>query len=228
MVSAMKSDASAHSYDWRIYSDATAAGLSALIPVPFVDLVFEAVFRRRMPSAVARVRGRELSRWDRSRLSRGDGTMLSFAGCLALPVALARYIVKKLWRKIIYVFAVTDAANQLSAYWHRAYLLDHVVRAGHLDEGADSDHAIESFRKALQDADTSPLIGVAREVIAGTHRVLRLLVRARRRGSTEDTGRLSEILADHWCAAERSLRGVTERYNELYSNSRSNSLRELL
>jgi hypothetical protein len=218
MVTAMEPDRAARSFDWRLYSDATAAGLSALIPIPFVDLVFESVFRRRMPSAIARVRQRELDSWDSRRLAQGQGTMLSLAGCLAIPAFLVRYILKKVWRKIIYIFAVTDAANQLSVYWHRAYLLDHMMRAGHLNHEADSNHAIEAFRKTLREADTRPLIGIAREVIAGSHRVFRLLVRARRHGSTEATQTLSKIVADHWGAAERSLREVAELYNDVYTS----------
>ena len=41
-------------FDWRIYADATCAGLSVLIPLPFVDTAFETVFRRRIPGTIAR------------------------------------------------------------------------------------------------------------------------------------------------------------------------------
>ncbi len=203
-------------FDWRIYSDATLAGLSALIPIPFVDLMFEGVFRRRMPGAIAETNGRRLDRWDKIRLGRGHGQLVSVAGCLAIPVGFVRYIFKKLWRKIIYVFAVADAAHQIAEYWHRAYLLDHVISAGHLETDADSDRAIQVFRRVLREVDPSPLVFLATEVIAGTSRVLRLLVGARREGSVEQTGSIQDILRPHWSAAERSLRETAAHYNQLY------------
>jgi len=48
--------------DWRICADATCAGLSVLIPLPLVDLVFETVIRRRIPGAISKVRDREIER----------------------------------------------------------------------------------------------------------------------------------------------------------------------
>ena len=35
-------------FDWLVYSDATFAGLSVLIPVPFLDALMEEYFRRAM------------------------------------------------------------------------------------------------------------------------------------------------------------------------------------
>lgn len=203
-------------FDWRIYADATSAGLTALIPIPLLDLLFEATFRRRMPRAIARVRGAQLKPRDRIRLARGDGRWLSAEGCLTVPVAAGRYLARRLWRKVVYVLAVADAASLTSAYWHRAYLMDHMIRAGHLGTGADSDWAIEVFSRTLREADTSPLVGLAREVIAGSHRIVRLLARARRRDTATETESLGEILRSHWSAARRSLETVALRYNELY------------
>jgi hypothetical protein len=203
-------------FDWRVYSDATLAGLSALIPIPLIDLMFEGVFRRRMPGSIAKTNGRRLDRWDEIRLGRGHGQLVSVAGCLAIPVSFMRYIFKKLWRKVIYVFAVADAAHQIAEYWHRAYLLDHVISAGHLETDADSDRAIQVFRQVLREVDPSPLVFLATEVIAGTARVARLLVHARRHGSEEQTDSIRDIVRAHWDVAERSLRDDAMRYNRLY------------
>jgi hypothetical protein len=218
MVSKMNFDGAAPPFEWRVYSDATFAGLSALIPLPIVDVVFEWIFRRRMPEAIAETNQRQLDRGDRIRLGRGHGQLVSLAGCLAIPVSIVRYVIKKLWRKIIYVFAVADAANLTSEYWHRAYLLDHVISAGHLEPEADSDRAIEVFMQTLREVDTRALVFLAKEVIAGTTRVLRLLVRARRHGSAEQTESISDIIRYHWDTAERALRETAVHYNELYVN----------
>lgn len=206
-------------FDWRIYAEATCAGLTALIPIPFLDLAFERTFRRRMPGTIARVRGRELAPGARARFGRGLGRLVSIEGCLALPVAVGRYVVKKLWRKIVYIFAVADAASLVSAYWHRAYLLDHVIRAGHGAPGVDWPRSAAVFESVLGDTDTGPLVGLARQTVASTHRVLRMLVLARRRGAAAQTESLSMILRSHWDAAERSLVGLAVRYNEAYARS---------
>ncbi len=206
-------------FDWRIYADATLAGLSALVPLPLVDLAFEAYFRRRIPAAIGRARGRRPAEGARRRFGRGSGRLLSAAGCLALPLLLARYVVKKLWRKVIYVFAIADASSQVSAYWHRAYLLDHIIRAGHAGPEVDWPRSARVADRVLEATDTGPLTGLARQVVASSHRVLRLLIRARRHGAAEEADSLAAILRSHWDAAEGSLIRVALRYNEAYASS---------
>jgi len=206
-------------FDWRIYADATCAGLTALLPIPFVDLAFEAYFRRRMPATVAEVRHRESAEGARRRLGRGRGRLVSLEGCLSIPLGVMRYVLRKLWRKVIYVFAIADAASLVSAYWHRAYLLDHIISAGHTGSDVDWRRSAAVFEKVLQETDTGPLMGLARQTVSSAHRVLRLLVGARRRGAAEETESLSTILGAHWDAAESSLVQVARRYNEEYAYS---------
>ena len=55
--------------------------------------------------------------------------------------------------------------------------------------------------------------------MSSVHRVLRLLILARRRGAAEETESLSGILRSHWDAAEGSLRQVALDYNEEYARS---------
>ncbi len=206
-------------FDWRIYADATCAGLTALVPLPFVDLAFEAYFRQRMPATIAKVRLREMTDGARRSLGRGSGRLVSVEGCIAIPVGILLYIVKKFWRKIVYVFAIADATSLVSAYWHRAYLLDHIVRAGHADPNVDWRRSAAVFDKVLGETDTAPLMGLARQTVSSVHRVLLLLIRARRRGAAEETESLSNILRSHWDAAEASLFKVALRYNEEYARS---------
>ncbi len=206
-------------FDWRIYAEATCAGLTALVPLPLVDLAFETYFRRRMPTTIARVRRRDLADGARRRLAGGGGPVLSLEGCLALPLSLARYITKKIWRKVVYVFAIADATSLVSAYWHRAYLLDHVISAGHTGPEVDWRRSAEVFDKVLNETDTGPLMGLARQTVSSVHRALRLLILARRRGAAEETESLSSILRSHWDAAESSLVTVALRYNDEYARS---------
>lgn len=206
-------------FDWRIYAEATCAGLTALVPLPFVDLAFEAYFRRRMPATIAKVRNRQLADGTRRRFGRGIGRLISLEGCLAIPLGLGRYVVKKIWRKVVYVFAIADATTQVSAYWQRAYLLDHIINAGHAGQDVDWQRSAAVFEQVLEETDTSPLMGLARQTVSSVHRVLRLLILARRHGAAEETESLSGILRSHWESAEGSLIEVALDYNERYARS---------
>lgn len=210
-------------FDWRIYAEATCAGLTALLPIPFLDLAFEAYFRRRMPATIARVRDHELADGAPWLLGRGLGRLVSFEGCLAIPLGVVRYIIKKSWRKFVYVLAIADATSLVSAYWHRAYLLDHLTRAGHLGPDVDWSRSASVFEKVLAETDTGPLVGLARQTVASVHRVFRLLVLAKRRGAAEETESLSTILRSHWDAAESSLVDVAVRYNTEFARSLESS-----
>jgi len=218
-VESPKSEIRYSQFDWRIYSDATCAGLSVLIPLPLVDMVFETIFRRRIPGTVARIRRQTVALGVRRRLGRGADGPLSLSGCLVLPMAVGKYILRRLWRKIIYIFAVKDATTALAEYWLRAYLTDHMIRAGHLAPGADTDLAIEVYAGVLGTIDPSPLMGLARQTVANARQVVRLLVRARRIGSTEVTRSLGEVLSSHWKAAEASFQAVADLYNVRYAEA---------
>lgn len=202
--------------DWRIFADATCAGLSVLIPLPIVDLMFEVSFRRRIPGTIARVRGTALAPEVRRRLGRAVSGPLSVAGCLSLVVKLGWYVVKRIWRKIIYVLAVKDAVTSLTEYWHRAYLIDHMARAGHLDRGVDTELAIGVFSGVLQEIDPSPLRGAARQTVANVHHVGRLLVDARRLGAAAVTRSIADLLGSQWQTVEESLRSTASLYNFRY------------
>lgn len=152
----------------------------------------------------------------RRRLGRGVESAVSLQGCLKLVFVGFRYVLRKIWRKVIYVFSIKDSATALSAYWHRAYLIDHMVRAGHLEEDVDTDLAVEVFNRTLREADLSPLMGLARQTVANAHHVLRILTRARRLGAAEVARSLGDVLASHWKGAEASLVGVGEDYNRRY------------
>ncbi len=203
-------------FEWRVYADATFAGLTPLIPVPLVDLVFERWFRRRMPAAIGRARRRTLTADARIRLGRSHAPWSARAGCLSMPAGAAMYVLRKLWRKLAYVLAVADAATSLSVYWHRAYLLDHLIRAGHADATSDVDRAAAALERVLRESDTATLKGLARQAIGGGRRWLRLLLRARREGSVAVGGRLEVFLDDHWQVVEQALRPIALHYNEIY------------
>jgi len=217
LVENPKSEIRNPQYDWRIFSDATCAGLSVLIPLPLVDIVFETIFRRRIPATIAKIRRREMASEVRRKLGRGLDGPLSLSGCLAIGLAAVKYVLRRIWRKVIYIFAVKDSTTALTEYWHRAFLIDHMVRAGHLDPGADTDLALEVSTGVLRDIDPGPLMGLARQTVANAHQVFRLLVRARRLGAAEVTRSLGEVFLSHWKVAEDSMEATADRYNRRYA-----------
>lgn len=205
--------------DWRVYADATCAGLTPLIPLPFADLAAEAVFRRRMAGAIARARNRQLHPEAAAVLSRSHERWLSAEGCLKIPVFVLKYLARRLWRKVIYVFAVADAVEQTSLYWHRAALLDHIIRGGHAGPGVDLERTARVAIQTLRETDTSALKGVARRVIRGSGHLLRTLHRSRREGAVTSTPDIEAEFRANWQAVQRSLFRVAVRYNRLYAES---------
>jgi hypothetical protein len=204
-------------FDWRIYADATCAGLSVLIPLPLVDLVFETIFRRRIPGKISNARGSEILPATKIQLARPVNDSLSWSGCLSVPFMIGRYVLRRLWRKIVFIFAVKDATAALTEYWHRAFLTDHMVRAGHLAPNVDTDLAVRVYRQVLQEIDPSPLTGLARQTVANARNVLRVLVRARRLGAAEVTKSFGEVFSSHWKVASESLVITSQRYNARYA-----------
>lgn len=198
--------------EWWVFADATLAGLSALIPLPGLDLLVEGVFRRRIARTIAANRGVPLSPWVLARLGRGE-EWLTVRSCLLLPVVVTLWLVKRLFRKLVYVLTVAEAASQISAYWHRAWLVDHLVATGALAPDRDVERTLRLFREVLEEADTSPVRGLARQVARSPGRVLRLLRRLRRGGAvtTEEAG----ILDAGWTAVHGSLDALVARYEEL-------------
>ena len=91
-----------------------------------------------------------------------------------------------------------------------------MIRAGHLDPGADTDLALQVSMDVLRNIDPGPLMGLARQTVANAHHVFRLLVRARRLGAAEVTRSLGEVLSLHRKVAEDSMRDTARLYNERY------------
>lgn len=199
--------------EWPVYADATLAGLSALVPLPLLDLAFEAVFRRRMARAIARHRGVEVAPRHLKRLAKGE-PWLSLAGCLVLPFKILRWVLLKVFRKLVYPLAMVDAARQVGEYWHRARLVDHILSSRHLEH--DPERAFAAFTRALDEADISPIRGAAEEVVRSARRVGRTLLRAMRRGGSRPPDTLGGPLGASWGRVQGSLDRLVAEYESLY------------
>ena len=157
-------------FDWAIYVDATLAGLAILIPIPLLDVLFEWIFKRRMPQAIAKRSGRTLPSNTIRQLNRGE---FSCMGCLLWPVQLVWLLLKRTYRTILYFLTVKDASDKLSYYWHRAYLLNHMMQRGDLVGEEEVAMASLALQQVLDSLTTSPLTQLAQQVIVNVRHILR-------------------------------------------------------
>ena len=208
-------------FDWLVYADATFAGLAILIPFPFVDSLLEEYFRRRMARDIARRCGRTLSPAVQREINRrrGEGCL---AGCAMLPLQLIIYVLRNLYRTVVYVLSVYDASEKLSHYWHRAFLLNYMVGRGHLDDTARASLAAAALERTLATTQTSPLLNLAGEVIETARHQMRGLLRAiyrfvRRREETAAMKQTRSTVAARWAEFGDYLIELAGRYEATYA-----------
>jgi hypothetical protein len=201
-------------FEWRVYDDATFAGLAPLIPIPLVDWFFERFFRRRIVRRIARYRGRPLSPAVIAELNRTGGCL---ATLLAFPVALIWRFVKSLLHTILYFLSIKSATDKLSRYWHRAFLIDCMLQQGHLDDLESARLARRALERTLTETSTSPMMGLARGVVASSHHVLRTLWRARRNEEDQEIAEKRSMLQQRWDELHDHLIGLATRYDTHYA-----------
>lgn len=202
-------------FDWIIYADATFAGLALLLPIPFVDGLVESYFRRRMPIDIARRRGRALPLQSIRAVNRQRDTL--WPGCLLWPIQAVVYLIRNLWRTIVYILTIYDTSEKLSYYWHRAFLLDYAIIRGDLDRPARAELAAAALHHVLENTQTSPLLNLAQEIVAATRQRLGALARGiyrwLRREKTPEVGRTAETLAARWAEFGDYLIELAGRYD---------------
>ncbi|MCA9917980.1 MAG: hypothetical protein KC445_08515 [Anaerolineales bacterium] len=183
-------------FEWAIYVDATLAGLAILIPIPLLDVLFEWIFKRRMPQAIAKRNGRSLSPDTVRQLNRSQFSCL---GCLLWPLELVWLLLKRTYRTILYFLTVKEATDKLSYYWHRAYLLDQMMARGDLDHQESAALAAQALHQVLESLTTSPLTQLAQEVIGNVRHILRSSWRwLRRKQEDEVMARTRSQMATAW------------------------------
>lgn len=203
----------ATSFEWPIYADATFAGLSILVPAPFVDDALEGFFGRRMPRRIAAARGRVLPEEVEAEL-REDGTGWG-ASLLRMPVTLTVGLLKRVSRKVLYFLTVKAATDGLSHYWHRAFLLDHALAAGHLESAASARVARRAMDQVVVKT-SGPLRQLARQLVTRVQNVPQMLRRAREGHEEEAMQQAREPLEQQWGETAGYLATVAARYEEAY------------
>lgn len=206
--------AASTAFHWSLYADATFAGLSMLVPIPFVDSAFEWFFKRRVPGAVARWRGRRLAPGVADELNREKGSW--WESCLLLPVTLTWGLIKRLSKKVLYFLTVKEATDHLSYQWHRAFLIDYALQQGHLESPASAEVARLALEYALATATTSPLEQLAQRLVPHTRHVTRSLRKARKGEEDEMIAQQRSMMAKAWAGFGEYLADVAFRYDRAF------------
>ncbi|NJN17963.1 MAG: hypothetical protein HC822_17660 [Oscillochloris sp.] len=204
-------------FEMPVYLDATLAGLTALLPLPLVDWWLEDRFRNRMPEQIAQHHGRKLSPEVRRIVNSGGRSWLGSGIMFVLKLPFR--LILKLSRKIFYIFAIKEATDKVSYYWQRAFLLDHMIQAGHLDTPRSAEPAQQALEQALK-GTRAPLTALAGEV---AQRVWEL--RPFQRRSSEEELRTAAVgqrdfMAGRWAAYESFLVDLAGRYNRSFEELR--------
>ncbi len=209
-------------FDWLIYADATFAGLSVLIPVPLLDLASEWFFKRRIPKSIARRNGRSLPPVVLAEINQNRIGCLE--SCLTWPFLLVFLFVKRLSRKILYFLTIKEATDQLSYYWHRAFLLDYMMRSGYLEREGKTAVAAIALDQVLTTTTTSPLTQLAQQTIAGTRHIWRTLRRVRRGNEDEVVNETRSLMARTWDSFGDYFAEIAARYDQTYHQVEITSL----
>jgi hypothetical protein len=207
----------ATAFDWAVYGNATLAGLSVLIPIPFLDSAFEWFFSRQiLPSLITR-RGYQPSLPALVELEK-DGRPW-YAGCVFWPVSFTWSLLKRLSKKILYFLTVKEATDKLSYYWHRAFLLDYMLQLGHLDDPNAASLGRMALTHTLNTAGISPLTQLARQTAAAPGHIFRSLRRARRGQVDAELQAKRNLISQAWDGFGDYLDGLAERYDRAYAQA---------
>lgn len=201
-------------FEWPIYRDATLAGLSPLIPIPFLDWITEGYFRSRIPRAIARYRGYPLD----TRIAAGlnMGRVDCLRTCIAFPVLVVWEILRRLSRKLLYFLSIKEASDRVAEYWLRAYLIDTMLQEAHLESMFTTRAARLAMINTIAGAETSPLKRLASGVVQNMRGGWRSLRKARRNQDDPEITNQERYIARNWSEYAGYLDSIAQQYMQSY------------
>ena len=134
---------------------ALLAGLTPLIPVPFVDSLARRLLLRQLYQRVAAEQGLRLPPVALAHLTRSRGNLL--VGCL---VAVLWWPLKKLIRTVLYVLTVKDCLDELADATMRGHMVHEALRRGLLP--AEASRVGDAMEAALGAHERSPALRLLR------------------------------------------------------------------
>lgn len=178
------------SLDALLLAHAVLAGLTRLLPVPFLDDVLRDSLLRRMVDGVARRRGHRLSPAELAAVSGVEESGLLRSAARAAMHAPLRWIS----RKLVFFLAWKRSVDLVSRVYHLGWLLDVAFERGDLPAGdARRARAVrDAIDAACRDVPVTPVERAFREALAGSRQAFRraalLLARAWRRIPRRERG----------------------------------------
>jgi hypothetical protein len=202
-------------FTWASYGDATLAGLSVLIPIPFLDDAVERHFRRRMPPSIARTHQQQLSPDVVAILNRGERGFIT--NIIVYVLKMPFKLIIRLSRKILYVLTIHEATEKLSYYWQRAFLLNFMLEAGHLKNPDTARHAQDAMDRAIQDT-SSPLVSLARHVVHNVGSVANVTRHALRGRNESVWSESRDMVSREWNSYATFFERLGQRYEQYYAD----------
>ncbi|MCB0046645.1 MAG: hypothetical protein KDD92_14580 [Caldilineaceae bacterium] len=211
----------AQSFDWIIYRDATLAGLSALLPLPFLDDAAEERFRKQMPQSIAARRDYDLSAQRLKQINANPINLVRRIKNVALwPIKLPQRFLSRIWRKAVYVFTIRRAVVSLSHYWQRAFLIDYMICSGYLEDDETAQAAIAAMRTILEEREPDTLTELAVDTLRAIPGVSRLarsgLSSLRKRDEeAEELDRIvQQFMRNNWSRYATYFDRLADQYDE--------------
>ncbi len=164
----------------RVLRYAVLAGLCPLIPIPFLDDVLAGMFRARMIRGLVADAGLRPEPLQADLLA-FEPLPIRLLGCL---FGLIWAVVRKLFRKIVYIFAVKDCVDTASRVMHHGWLFQYALTEGILNQQTfdDGNEAIRHVRDAIRTAtdrvDPRPVNKALRQVFLGSRSLVKGAARA--------------------------------------------------
>jgi hypothetical protein len=207
---------------------AVAAGLTPLIPVPFLDDFALRQVREKMVRALLQEHGLPtpdpaVAVLAGSHLSRSVGGRL-----LGYLKSVALFPIRKLFRKVFLVLWVKDCVDMASVSLHHGYLLQHALARGDLDarglEGDAPGRVYAAIDAACREVDARPINQLLRRLFEGSRLLLAEAARAflqplRGQPRVPEQGEQAEVasLADRLAAALWEERGYFTALEQRYA-----------
>jgi hypothetical protein len=169
-----------------------------------------------MPGAIAKWRGQSLAPEVSDELNRSEDIDW-LSTCLLLPLKGTFWLLKRLSRKIFYFLTVKEATDQISYYWHLAFLTDYALASGHLDNPGSAQIARQTMEQILQTITTSPLLQLAQRVTAQVHHIFRTLLRVRRKNEEDEVVQHTKLeMSNYWSDFAGYLEILAQHYDRVY------------
>lgn len=118
------------------------AGLCPLIPIPFVDDMIIKRIHWRMNTKLAQLHDIHLTRRSNRVLTTRESSLLS--GALK---SMVMWPVKKILKKIVFVFAIKSCADVATALFHEGWLMARALEQGYVDREKLKKNDIEEIKK---------------------------------------------------------------------------------